>query len=70
MRKLTPISQKDWRVLEEKERLRHRRAMARLDARRALFQSTCCPHKNTGFIPDPSGNNDSYYECIDCGKVL
>jgi hypothetical protein len=27
-----------------------------------------CPHLNTKFHPDASGNNDSEYECLDCGK--
>ena len=69
MRKLTPIDQQEYRALEEKERRRHAQAMKRLDERRQLFQSTC-PHKDTGFVPDPSGNNDSYYECNVCGKIL
>ena len=69
MRELTPINQQEYRALEEKERRRHRQAIKRLDERRQLFQSTC-PHKHTGFVPDPSGNNDSYYECNVCGKIL
>jgi len=29
-----------------------------------------CKHKETKFHPDASGNNDSYYECINCGKKV
>lgn len=27
-----------------------------------------CPHYDTSYHPDPSGNNDSDYECNICGK--
>ncbi len=26
-----------------------------------------CPHKQTKYWPDASGNNDSWTECLDCG---
>lgn len=26
-----------------------------------------CSHANRSYVPDPSGNSDSYYECVDCG---
>lgn len=29
-----------------------------------------CPHVNTSFETDPSGNNDSCHQCDDCGKEL
>jgi ribosomal protein S27E len=29
-----------------------------------------CKHWQTTFHPDPSGNNDSYYECTICGLGL
>lgn len=29
-----------------------------------------CKHENTSFESDPSGNNDSYHQCDDCGKEL
>ncbi len=29
-----------------------------------------CPHPDTSFCADPSGNNDSYYVCTYCGKEL
>lgn len=27
-----------------------------------------CPHIRTEYHPDASGNNDWWYECLDCGK--
>lgn len=50
----------------EKEYLRHEKAMQKLDAeyRKLVFS---CPNTQTKFHPDPSGNNDSEYECLDCG---
>lgn len=27
-----------------------------------------CPHVRTEYHGDPSGNNDTSYECLDCGK--
>ena len=27
-----------------------------------------CPHVEVEYIPDPSGNNDSYHRCLTCGK--
>jgi hypothetical protein len=29
-----------------------------------------CIHKNTHYEADPSGNHDSYRECLNCGKIL
>ncbi len=29
-----------------------------------------CPHEKTEFVPDASGNNDSYYECVVCRAPL
>lgn len=29
-----------------------------------------CPHINTEYTPDASGNNDSSTDCLDCGKYL
>lgn len=26
-----------------------------------------CKHSDSVFVPDPSGNNDSYYRCSICG---
>ncbi len=35
-----------------------------------LAKQKKCKHKNIIFCPDASGNNDNYYECINCGKEL
>lgn len=29
-----------------------------------------CKHENATYHPDPSGNNDSYIECNECGKRM
>lgn len=29
-----------------------------------------CPHYDTTYYPDPTGNNDSFYECRLCGKEI
>ena len=29
-----------------------------------------CPHENTTKHRDPSGNNDNFEECNDCGAIL
>lgn len=29
-----------------------------------------CPHLVTSYHPDPSGNNNSYYECVHCEKTM
>ena len=34
------------------------------------FQTYECKHANTKRHSDPSGNNDSFTECLDCGKEL
>jgi hypothetical protein len=26
-----------------------------------------CNHENTKYVPDASGNNDSYHYCLECG---
>lgn len=44
--------------LEEMERL--------LDDKVRQFQLTC-KHEKTRYYPDPSGNNDSFHSCLDCG---
>lgn len=30
--------------------------------------SKCCSHSSLVYVPDPSGNNDSYHRCDICGK--
>lgn len=64
-----PLTHAQWRLAVEQERARHARVMKRLDQRLALCQASC-PHKVCGFVPDPSGNNDSYYECDHCGAHI
>lgn len=27
-----------------------------------------CPHDSTEYVPDASGNNDSYHYCLVCGQ--
>ena len=34
------------------------------------FPEKKCPHKETEYHPDPSGNNDSFYECKECGQEV
>ncbi len=29
-----------------------------------------CDHSNVTFVSDPSGNNDSYHVCDECGKEI
>ena len=29
-----------------------------------------CKHSVINHVPDPSGNNDSFDECLICGKVI
>lgn len=29
-----------------------------------------CKHWSRVYHPDPSGNSDSYYECVECGKCV
>ena len=29
-----------------------------------------CDHMHMRYYPDPSGNNDSYYECLKCGREI
>lgn len=65
MRKVQPLTAAEYRLAVERERARHTRAMKRLDERLAECQRTC-PHTVTSFVPDPSGNRDSYYECVHC----
>lgn len=57
----------EFRVKEEKEDERHRKAILKIQNERRAIQ-TECSHKNTIYHPDPSGNNDSYHECTTCGK--
>jgi len=64
-----PINKQQYDNLVERELTRSRNARRTLKDRLLAFQITCL-HKNTKYVPDASGNNDSYTECIECGKEL
>ncbi len=65
----TPLSKEQFDHLWEREDKRHQRALNKLRIRLQEYQITC-PHLRSDcvFVGDPSGNNDSYYECRKCGK--
>jgi hypothetical protein len=42
----------------------------KLYAKRMVKLQEDCLHPETRFVPDPSGNNDSYRYCLDCDKVI
>lgn len=48
---------------------RHKRKIARLNAKMAEMR-TKCQHKKCTYHGDPAGGSDSYHECDDCGKYL
>ena len=57
-------------VLEEAvaaEQERHHTKLGDFAAERQALQSQCS-HPVTKYVPDPSGNNDTYYYCQTCGK--
>ena len=68
--KIEPISYLQYCQLADKEDQRHRQAIDELKIRSFEFQKTCL-HCNEWiqYNPDPSGNNDSWYECRNCGKT-
>lgn len=51
------------------ERLRHQRELDALNLQIASAQLEC-HHERTKQHPDPSGNNDSFTECLICGKEM
>jgi hypothetical protein len=61
------INYTQYRRASEKEYKRHDGIMKELKIRLGMTQKKCS-HKNTAYYQDPSGNNDSCYECLDCGK--
>lgn len=73
---LVEILHQDKHIRETKEHLqiqiqkeieRHRNTIKELNA--AIHQNKInCPHHETTYYPDPSGNNDSYHICTACGK--
>lgn len=52
-----------------KENLRHLEELKKLNGAIATLQGTC-DHPDTQRHSDPSGNNDSWKECLICGKEL
>jgi hypothetical protein len=54
---------------KQMEMERHEKAMKDLDAKIKGVQGIC-RHLARTYYPDPSGNNDSYYECDHCGRSL
>lgn len=34
------------------------------------YQEKVCQHKETRFVPDASGNKDSYTVCLECGMEV
>lgn len=63
--KLTNYQQ--YQLLLAKEHKRHNKAFNSLREQLVAIQQQCS-HKSTTYYPDPSGNNDSFHECNDCGK--
>ena len=45
---------------------RHDEALRKLNAAISKARE-CCDHPSRKHHPDPSGNNDSFYECTICG---
>jgi hypothetical protein len=66
---VSPIDRDTFRILAEEEDKRHQAAIDHLRKRNREYQKIC-EHKRewNHYEPDPSGNNDSYYECRKCGK--
>ena len=47
----------------------YRRTLKELDEQLDSVRKKC-PHLETRYYPDASGNNDSYYECKWCGAEV
>lgn len=45
----------------------YKRKLKEIDEK-VLHQREVCPHYVTKYYPDASGNNDSWYSCVTCGK--
>lgn len=52
---------------EEQELTRHHTKIGDIAAARHALQAQCS-HPETKYVPDASGNNDSYYYCEICSK--
>ena len=55
------------RIRQLERKFREDCNMAKIELKK--LQKTC-PHTNTQYEPDASGNNDSYTWCRLCGKTL
>jgi len=60
-----------WQYTDALEKLDKKyKAKKEILKQKLLEEQEKCPHKSITFHPDPSGNNDSYYECNRCGKEI
>ena len=59
------------RINEEREQAdsTHKARLNGLDEQLDAVRERC-PHLETRYFPDASGNNDSYYECKWCGAEV
>jgi len=59
------------RISEERREVdsTHKARLKGLDEQLAAVRAKC-PHIETRYYPDASGNNDSYYECKWCGAEV
>ncbi len=51
------------------ESQRHEKVIKEIKTKIVALQKNC-PHWSKSYHPDPSGNNDSYYECDTCGAYI
>jgi len=66
---VSPINRETFDILMEDEEKRHWAIINHLRKRNREYQKWCVhPPKYNHYVPDPSGNNDSYNECRKCGK--
>jgi len=59
------------RISEERSltEAEHKVVLKGLDEQLAAVRAKC-PHIETSYFPDASGNNDSYYQCKWCGAEV
>ena len=65
-RPLIPINRSQYDDEIRKLNRKYKKELSRLDEKLKLFRKTC-NHENTKYVPDASGNNDSYTICEICG---
>jgi hypothetical protein len=69
LRKVESIKQRRYQLDVEFRRLSEEFAIAkRLLNDKAIGLQNDCLHVETSFCSDPSGGNDSYYQCLHCRK--